>query len=62
MGLGGVDQGIEVFGILLQGDSLGTLCWLGGGLIGVAILVVEPPVAEWLRARWRARRPAPALR
>ena len=39
-----------LFGILLQGDSLGVLGWLGGGLIGVAILAVEPPVTEWLRA------------
>ena len=48
-----------LFGILLEGDSLGALGWLGGALILVAILVVEPAPGAWLRARL-GRPPAPA--
>lgn len=48
-----------LFGILLEGDSLGALGWLGGALIVVAILVVEPAPGAWLRARLgRASAPA----
>lgn len=42
-----------LFGIALLGEDLGALGWLGGALMLVAILVVEPPVAAWLKARLR---------
>ena len=45
-----------LFGILLMHDSLGVSGWLGGALIAVAILVVEPAAVAW----WR-RVVAPAL-
>ena len=45
-----------LFGILLMNDSLGVTGWLGGALIAVAIVVVEPAAHAW----WR-RVVAPAL-
>ena len=45
-----------LFGILLMHDSLGVSGWLGGALIAMAILVVEPAAIAW----WR-RLVAPAL-
>ncbi len=38
-----------LFGILLMNDSLGVSGWLGGALIGVAIVVVEPAAVAWWR-------------
>ena len=38
-----------LFGILLMNDSLGVSGWLGGALIAVAILVVEPAAVAWWR-------------
>lgn len=38
-----------LFGILLMNDSLGVGGWLGGALIGVAIVVVEPAAVAWWR-------------
>lgn len=38
-----------LFGILLMNDSLGISGWLGGALIGVAIVVVEPAAVAWWR-------------
>ncbi len=38
-----------LFGILLLNDSLGVSGWLGGALIGVAILVGEPAAVAWWR-------------
>jgi len=56
-----------LFGIVLQGDSLGTWGWLGGALIAVAIVVVEPAATQWLRSASgrraaRPRRPARSSR
>lgn len=54
-----------LFGILLHGDSLGTLGWLGGGLIALAILIVEPAARDWAQALVRSasgRRAAPPRR
>jgi drug/metabolite transporter (DMT)-like permease len=38
-----------LFGILLMNDSLGVAGWLGGAVIGVAILLVEPASLAWWR-------------
>ena len=56
-----------LFGIVLQGDSLGTWGWLGGALIAVAIVIVEPAATQWLRSASgrraaRPRRPARSSR
>lgn len=52
-----------LFGIVLLGDDLGALGWLGGALMLTAIVAVEPPVAAWIRsasARRAARPSRPA--
>ena len=38
-----------LFGILLMNDSLGVSGWLGGALIGMAIVVMEPAAVGWWR-------------